>query len=208
MEGRCSYLLSRNWELCAVCCVLGSVAPGWGLGLLAWLALGLGFAAVEFVLRIALARPPPRLAFRAVSSCWRATCACWRSSWSCIWSCWSCEAEGPELSWPPAERRTPDNWDRSSTRSKHTEFRVRNCDGKTLLSTRSLPDCKLSQRKTKSNIAATWNHTFLYWCERHIQTNFQWFNLLKPAVGSKLSRYSGSLKRTLALCLELNTGPH
>lgn len=109
-----SYLLSRNWELCAVCCVLDSGGPGLGLGLVLWLVLGLGFAVAEFVFSIALARPPPRVAFRADSSCCRAAWACWRSNWSCIWSCWSCEAEGPELSWPPAERRTPDNWDRSS----------------------------------------------------------------------------------------------
>lgn len=121
-----SHLLSRNWELCAVCCVLDSGGPGLGLGLVLWLALGLGLAAAEFVLRIALARPPPRVAFRADSSCWRAAWACWRSNWSCIWSCWSWEAEGPELSWPPAERRTPDNCDRSSGGSR-TERRDAEC---------------------------------------------------------------------------------
>lgn len=115
-----AHLLSRNWELCAVCCVLGSAGPGLGLGLVLWLALGLGFAAAELVFRIALARPPPLVAFRAVSSCWRAACACCRSSWSCIWSCWSWEADGPELSWPPAERRTPDNWDRSSGETENS----------------------------------------------------------------------------------------
>ncbi len=62
-------LLSRNWELCALCCVLDSGGPGLGLGFVLWLALGLGFAAAELVLRIALARLPPRVAFRAVSNC-------------------------------------------------------------------------------------------------------------------------------------------
>lgn len=112
------YLLSRNWELCALCCVLDSGGPGLGLGLELWLALG--FAVAEFVFSIVLARPPPRVAFRADSSCCRAAWACCRSNWSCIWSCWSCEAEGPELSWPPAERRTPDNWDRSSGSKEDT----------------------------------------------------------------------------------------
>ena len=84
-----------------------------GLGLGLWLALLPGLAA-ELVLRMALVRPLPRVALRAVSSCWRAACACCRSSCSCIWSCCSWEAEGPELSWPPAERRTPESWDRSS----------------------------------------------------------------------------------------------
>ena len=97
-----------------MCCALDSGGPGLGLGLVLWLALELGFVAAELELRIALALPPPLVAFRAVSSCCRAAWACCRSNWSCIWSCWSWEAEGPELSWPPAERRTPDNWDRSS----------------------------------------------------------------------------------------------
>lgn len=97
-----NYLVKRNWEFWIVC---------WLLSVLAVLVVAVDCVIVVVTLLVLVRR----VALRAVSSCCRAAWACCRSSCSCICSCCNWEAEGPEeLSCPPAERLTPDNWDKSS----------------------------------------------------------------------------------------------
>lgn len=99
-----NYLVKRNWEFWIVC---------WLLSVLAVLVVAVDCVIVVVTLLVLVRR----VALRAVSSCCRAAWACCRSSCSCICNCCNWEAEGPEeFSCPPAERLTPDNWDKSSVR--------------------------------------------------------------------------------------------
>lgn len=98
--------MRRNWEFWIVC---------WLFSVLDVLVVVVDCVIVVLTL-IVLVR---LVALRAVSSCCLAACACCRSNCSCICSCCNWEAEGPEeLSCPPAERLTPDSWDKSSAREE------------------------------------------------------------------------------------------
>lgn len=103
---RMHYLVRRNWEFWIAC----------------WLfsALDVLVVAVDCVTVVVTLLVFVRLvALRAVSSCCLAACACCLSNCSCICSCCNWDAEGPEeLSCPPADRLTPDSWDKSSANRK------------------------------------------------------------------------------------------
>lgn len=146
---RTSYLVRRNWEFWIVC---------WLFSVLDVLVVVVDCVIVVLTL-IVLVR---LVALRAVSSCCLAACACCRSNCSCICSCCNCEAEGPEeLSCPPAERLTPDSWDKSSAKEnkasmmKDFQWVLRNRMNRTQIKSIN-PFSFFQSIKSKNNAWSSW----------------------------------------------------